>query len=106
MLLAMKISLLFLLALLTTGCADKVQNQGPEDYTGLVITEVAANADKSAASWVEIHNSSSRDIRLSGLGLYLTDAQTNGEEITIMDDVVAKAGQRLLFSTLDMTISC
>ena len=52
---------------------------------------MAANADKSAASWVEIYNSSSRDIRLAGLGLYLTDAQCTGEEITIMDDIVAKA---------------
>lgn len=100
----MKITLLFLLALLASGCADKVQKQGPEDYTGLIITEVAANADKSAASWVEIYNSSSHDIRLSGLGLYLTDAQNTGEEITIMDDVVAKAGQRLVFSTSDMTL--
>ena len=65
---------------------------------------MAANADKSAASWVEIYNSSSHDIRLSGLGLYLTDAQNTGEEITIMDDVVAKAGQRLVFSTSDMTL--
>ena len=104
MLLAMKISLLFLLALLASGCADKVENQGPEDYTGLIITEVAANADKSSPSWVEIYNSSSREICLSGLGLYLTDAQTKGEEITIMDNVVAKAGQRLVFSTSDMTL--
>ena len=104
MFIAMKITLLFLLALLASGCADKVQSQGPEDYTGLIITEVAANADKSAASWVEIYNSSSREIRLAGLGLYLTDAQSTGEEITIMDDVVAKPGQRLVFSTSDMTL--
>ena len=55
-------------------CNNHLPDHMQADYSGLIITEVAANADKLLAdSWVEIHNTSSREIDLTGLGLFLYD---------------------------------
>lgn len=95
---------LVLLALVLAGC-DKEKGPSAKDYSGLMITEIAANADKPATdSWVEIYNSASRDVSLSGLGLYVFDEDSDGEELTIMDEMVIRAGERLVFSTADMTL--
>lgn len=86
-------------------CNNHLPNHTQADYSGLIITEVAANADKLLAdSWVEIHNTSSREIDLTGLGLFLYDEEYNGEEITIMDNQKARPGERLVFSTDKMTL--
>ena len=55
-------------------CNNHLPDHMQANYSGLIITEVAANADKLLAdSWVEIHNTSSREIDLTGLGLFLYD---------------------------------
>ena len=86
-------------------CNNHLPDHMQADYSGLIITEVAANADKLLAdSWVEIHNTSSREIDLTRLGLFLYDEEYNGEEITIMDNQKARPGERLVFSTDKMTL--
>ena len=83
------------------GCKDKMPVSGG-DYAGLLITEVAANADKDRTdSWVEIYNSSSKEINLTGLDLYISDGNFAGEALTIMDGKTIRAGERLVFSTSD-----
>ena len=94
-----------LIAVLAAGCQDKINDTSAKNYNGLMITEVAANADKPAtASWVEIYNSSKKDLDLSGLGLYIFDEESEGEELTIMDDRTILAGERLVFSTADYSL--
>ena len=99
-----KLCIIVILAVMAAGC-DKEKGPSSKNYSGLMITEVAANADKPAtASWVEIYNSSKKDLSLSGLGLYVFDDDSEGEELTIMDDRMILAGERLVFSTADMTL--
>ena len=96
---------ILILAVIAVGCKDKIQTPSAADFTGIIITEVAANADKPATdSWVEIYNTSSRDISLAGLGLYVFDGDADGKELTIMDEMSIRAGERLVFSTEDMTL--
>jgi len=100
-----RIFYLLLMTVLAAGCQDKIHEPSAKDYRGLMITEVAANADKPAtASWVEIYNASKRDMNLSGLGLYIFDEESDGEELTIMDDRTILAGERLVFSTADYSL--
>lgn len=93
---------LFLAVAALAGCKEPVHESVNSDFSGLLITEVAANADKQlTASWVEVFNPTSRDIDLTGLGLFLYDEDSNGEELTIMEGMTARAGERLVFSTAD-----
>ena len=93
---------LFLAVAALAGCKEPVNEPVNSDFSGLLITEVAANADKQlTASWVEVFNPTSRDIDLTGLGLFLYDEDSNGEELTIMEGMTARAGERLVFSTAD-----
>lgn len=88
------------------GCSDKEYVPKFEDFQGLVITEVAANADKADVhSWVEIMNTSGRDIKLRGVGLYLSVGSLSGEKISAADGVTLKAGHRLVLSTEDNTLT-
>lgn len=93
------------LALMIAGCTDPSGQSKNKDYEGLVITEVAANSDKPMTdSWVEILNTSPREISLAGLGIYLFDEHSKGEEITILDDVVVGPESRIVLSTDNMTL--
>ena len=101
----MKRLLFILLALSVIGCKDPEPVSPGKDYTGIIITEVAANADKIATdSWVELCNVSSKDIDLTGLGIFLFDQNSDGEELTIMDGIIARAGERMVFTTADMSL--
>ncbi|MBO5419289.1 MAG: lamin tail domain-containing protein, partial [Bacteroidales bacterium] len=100
-----KLYYILTLAVIAVGCKDKIHMPSAADFEGVIITEVAANADKPATdSWVEIYNTSSRDISLAGLGLYVFDGESDGDELTIMDEMSIRAGERLVFSTADMTL--
>ena len=93
------------IALLAAGCSETWGPAKFKDFDGLIITEVAANADKTQTdSWVEILNTTPREISLSGLAIYLSDDESKGEEITILDDVVAAPYSRLVLSTADYTL--
>lgn len=96
--------LLTALAVVLIGCEDN-RYVPTEDFQGLRITEVAANGEKVMMdSWVELHNTTSRNMELKGLGLYLFDEDSDGEEITILDDVIVMAGRRIVLSTADMSL--
>ena len=82
-----RLYLILLLVILTVGCKDKIHVPSAADFEGVIITEVAANADKPATdSWVEIYNTSSHDISLAGLGLYVFDGESHtftGDSLTL-----------------------
>ena len=101
-----EICLLTVLGIILSGCEEKEYIPKLADFQGLRITEVAANADKPGAhSWVEIQNTSSRDINLYGVGLYLSDGQSQGKEISMIADKSIKAGHRMVLSTADYSLS-
>lgn len=101
-----EICLLAALSIILSGCEEKEYIPKFEDFQGLRITEVAANADKPGAhSWVEIQNTSDRDINLYGVGLYLSDGQSQGKEISMIADKSIKAGHRMVLSTADYSLS-
>lgn len=100
-----KLLALILSAVCMAACNDSLDVPSAKDYKGLIITEVAANGDKIMMdSWVELHNTTSRNMELRGLGLYLFDEDSDGEEITILDDVILMAGHRKVLSTADMSL--
>lgn len=93
------------IALFVAGCSHSLSPANFKDFEGLIITEVAANADKiQTDSWVEILNTTSREIQLNGLSIYLFDDEYKGEEITILDETVVGPYSRLVLSTADYTL--
>lgn len=100
-----KFIFIILAASLSIGCNDSVIEDVSHEYKGLLITEVAANTDKLLTdTWVEVYNPTSADIDLTGLGLFIFDENSNGEELTIMDNMTARAGERLVFTTADYSL--
>lgn len=100
-----KILFLLSFAAIMSGCKEKMPSPSGGDFSGLKITEVAPNAEKGRTdSWVEICNSTSGDINLTGLDLYISDSTSDGEVLTIMDDMTIRAGERLVFSTADYSL--
>ena len=96
-----KILLFISIVACAAGCNDKMP-EADGDYTGLIITEVAANADKNRTdSWIEIYNSSSKEIALTGLDVLVSDGGSEWEPLTIMEGKTIRAGERLVFSTSD-----
>lgn len=70
---------------------------------GIVINEIAAHDETTdAESWVELYNSSSGDINITGLGLYIWDEYFNGRNIwSAAQGTVLKKGERLVVTTKD-----
>lgn len=94
-----------ILATVLAGCKDpQPADDKPSsvDYDGLVITEVAANdGQEEAASWIEILNSSDRNMTLSGLGIFIYDEYFEGKKIASIDNRTLLAGRRMVLSTED-----
>lgn len=96
--------MLGILAACLTGCKDPIPVDEPslDAYEGLVISEVAANENQEdMPTWVEIYNSSEKDIDLTGLGLFVFDEYFKGKNIASMDGRTVRAGNRIVFSTAD-----
>lgn len=72
-------------------------------YKGLIINEISAHDQVSGAeTWVELLNTSTAPIELSGLGLYITDEYFTAQSIwSAPQGKKLDAGERLLLSTAD-----
>lgn len=103
-----KIALLLMLACVAlTGCKtddeDDIKTVTPEEmpaYDGLSLNEVCGKQSPDD-DWVELYNSSEKDIRLDGCVLVKTDE--NGEDKVIYTapaDKSIKAGEHLVIATL------
>ena len=69
-------------------------------YGGLVINEIAAHDENAdAVSWVEILNTSSKEVSLKGLGIYLTDAYLDNKCLWSTEDGKLAPGERLVVSS-------
>lgn len=94
-----------ILAACVSGCKEPdVDTSAPSvaDYKGLIISEVAANDEKEdMPTWVEIYNTSEKDIDMSGLGLYLFDEYFKGKELAGFKSRTLRAGKRIVVSTED-----
>lgn len=94
---------------LASGCRKPHGPQGPTDvsaWKGVVINEIAAHDEiMDADSWVELLNTSSSTVDLTGLGLYLTDSYFNGKKVyAAPSGMKLAAGERLLISTADESL--
>ena len=107
----MKRTLLYVLGLFAagiTGCKepDPVNiSSSAADYEGLIISEVAANEEKDEMpTWVEIYNTSEKDLDLTGVGLFIFDEYFKGKELTSLSGRTLRAGRRMILSTADETL--
>ncbi len=95
-------------ALFVGGGCDKSEG-GKDDisiYKGMVINEIAAHDQTTdAQSWVEILNTGTESVDVSGLGLFLTDQYFTGKCLwTAPSGTVLESGGRLVLSTEDETL--
>ncbi len=91
-----------------TACQGSLQKE--EDvtfYSGVVINEISAHAQSGGAvSWVELLNTSSKSIDISGIGLYLTDSRSNERNLYVAPEgKVLASGERMIVSTEDKSLS-
>lgn len=94
---------------LAGGCKGGQKDPTPTDvtaYKGLVINEIAAHDEISDAdSWVEIMNTSSSEINIGGVGLYLTDDYFNAKKVyQAPSKKTLSPGERLVVSTEDESL--
>ena len=90
-------------------CQEKPQPEPPVDvsaWKGLVINEIAAHDETvDAVTKVELLNTTSETMDLSGLGLYITDEYFTGQSIwAAAAGQKLAAGERLVLSTGDETL--
>lgn len=90
-------------------CQEKPQPVEPTDvsaWKGLVINEISAHDETvDAVTKVELLNTSSGTMDLSGLGLYITDEYFTGQSIWAAPaGAKLSAGERLVLSTGDETL--
>ena len=75
-------------------------------YNGLVLNEIAAHDQTAdAETWVEILNTSSSEVALKGLELYITDEYFHDQSIwKAADGAKLGAGERMVLSTADESL--
>lgn len=75
-------------------------------WNGLLINEIAAHDQtQGAETWVEILNSGSTAMDISGLGLYITDEYFKNQSIwQAPEGKKLDAGERIVLSTVDETL--
>lgn len=99
---------LCLLAAGLSGCKEPDVDTGTSstaDFSGLIISEIAANEEKEdMPTWVEILNTSDKDIDMTGLGLYIFDEYFKGKELASFNGRTLRAGRRLVVSTEDESL--
>ena len=101
---AVFVSQLMVSAVLLTLSSGCDRNDGPDltRFSGVVINEVAAHDERTdAESWVELVNTSSGTVDLSGLGLFLYDEYFDGMNIHDFAGQSLSAGERMVLSTAD-----
>ena len=92
---------------LAAGCKeDPAPNPYATDaYQGVVINEISAHDEqKDVDTWIEIANTSSNDIDISNLNLYLSDEFFDGRALADFTGKTLKAGEKMVFSTSDETL--
>ncbi len=98
--------MLLVCAALAFSCDKEKTNDDSAPYKGLLINEIAAHDEVSGAdSWVEIVNSSNKEISLDGVGLYITDQYFNNRCIWTPEQAVLAAGERIVVSTSDESLT-
>ena len=90
-------------------CQEKPKQPEPTDvsaWKGLVFNEIAAHDQtKDAETWVELMNTTSASMDLTGLGLYITDAYFKDQRIwQAASGASLAAGERLVLSTADESL--
>jgi hypothetical protein len=88
-------------ALLVSCAGEQPDAKVAKAYPGLVINEIAAHEEHKTDSWVEIMNTSSKEVSLSGLGLYATDQYLDDKCIWSSSGGTLAPGGRLVVSTAD-----
>jgi hypothetical protein len=104
-----RIFLLLVPALLAAGACHEKPEPGPTDvsaWKGLIINEIAAHDQTvDAVTKVELLNTGSAPMDLTGLGLYITDEYFTGQSIWAAPaGAKLAAGERLILSTDDETL--
>ena len=104
-----RIFLLVVPALLAVGACHEKPEPGPTDvsaWKGLIINEIAAHDQTvDAVTKVELLNTGSATMDLTGLGLYITDEYFTGQSIWAAPaGAKLAAGERLILSTDDETL--
>ena len=85
---------------------DPPQPTDVSAWKGLVFNEIAAHDQTAdAETWVELVNTSSSAMDLTGLGLYITDAYFKDQRIwSASSGAKLAAGERLVLSTQDESL--
>ena len=89
------------LAVLAPSC-NKNEDKNSK-YAGIVLNEIAPHEESELDSWVELVNTSGKDISLDGLSLFITDSYFDGQNIARLSGTLA-AGDRLVVSTSDESL--
>ncbi len=102
----MRRNLSYLLPVLLLAACGQDSKNDIAKWEGLVINEIAAHDEiTDANSWVELLNSGSGSVDLSGVGLYLSDQYFSRKCIyTAPEGTSLAAGERLVLSTEDETL--
>ncbi len=97
--------LLLIPALLLAGC-NHDSKDGSAKWSGVVINEIAAHDETpDAQSWVELLNTGTESVDLSGIGLFLSDQYFDRKCIYAAPEGTSLgAGERMVLSTEDETL--
>ncbi len=97
---------MFLTLLACTPTATPAEKTDLTPYNGLVLNEIAAHDQTAdAETWVEILNTSSSEVALKGLELYITDEYFHDQSIwKAADGAKLGAGERMVLSTADESL--
>ncbi len=102
-------TILALLALAAFASCGKnaAEGESAAKYKGIVINEISAHDETvDADSWVELLNTSSSSVDLSGVGLYLSDQYFNRRNVwTAPEGTSLSEGERIVISTSDESLS-
>ena len=100
----MKMNRLLIPALLGTclaACNTLPQTDPSESFKGLVMNEIAAHEDSDDFdTWVEIVNTTDKEISLEGLQLFISDDYFSNQSIGTLSGTLA-SGERKVVSTAD-----
>ncbi len=85
-------------------CKPIPQVDPAESFKGVVMNEIAAHEDSEGFdTWVEIVNTTDKEISLEGLQLFITDDYFSNQSIGSLSGALA-SGERKVFSTADQAL--
>ena len=96
------LSILLPAALLAISCEEKPSQEQYDSMQGIIINEVSPAKTIVTESWIELYNTSDKQIKLNGMKLQLTTSKVFEEPIAELKEGVIEPNGRYVISSKDV----